>query len=218
MALSREIRNQRPRQRSPSRRRHPLAGGETPSRPCCCRGRTEALGVGRGLAAWRSSSPAILAALSPRITIAGRVPLDKPPAVLADRAQQILASLGYTDPVADSADGFAVAMPFMRWAAANDARPQRWDILKTGSPPALVFWHRTSPRLLVPQRSQPQVTTADPPLAVSGMTLLMVDTLGRMIEFQAVPSQFESDPARQRHRGGRHCSTLPASSSRRSHR
>jgi hypothetical protein len=27
------------------------------------------------------------------------------------------------------------------------------------------------------------------------MTLVMVDTLGRMVEFQAVPSQFESDPA-----------------------
>lgn len=51
----------------------------------------------------------ILAALAPRITIAGRVPLDKPPAVLADRVQQILASLGYRDPVADSASGFAMS-------------------------------------------------------------------------------------------------------------
>jgi serine/threonine-protein kinase len=137
----------------------------------------------------------LLAALSPHITIAGRVPLDKPPAVLVDRAQQILASLGYSDPVADSASGFAIAQPFVRWAAATDERPGRWDILKTGSPPALVFWHRTSPRLLVPQRQDPQVTNNDPPMAVSGMTYLIVDTLGRMIEFQAVPPQFESDPA-----------------------
>ena len=123
------------------------------------------------------------------------MPLDKPPAVLADRAQQILASLGYTDPTADSASGFALGQVFLRWAAATDQRPQRWDVLKTGSPAALVFWHRTSPRLLVPQRPQSQVTTNDPPLTASGMTLILVDTLGRMIEFQAVPSQFDSEPA-----------------------
>jgi hypothetical protein len=175
-----------------------LAAGETPSPAMLvAAGETDALGVGRGLAAVALvvAGVILLAALSPQITIAGRVPLDKPPAVLEDRAQQVLASLGYTDPVVDSAAGFAIAQPFVRWAAATDQRPGRWDILKTGSPPALVFWRRTSPRLLVPQRQDPQVTNNDPPMAVSGMTYLIVDTLGRMIEFQAVPPQFESDPA-----------------------
>ena len=36
---------------------------------------------------------------------------------------------------------------------------------------------------------------ADPPMTVSGMTLVIVDTLGRVVEFQAVPSQFDSTPA-----------------------
>ncbi len=175
-----------------------LAAGETPSPAMLvAAGESEAIGVGRGLAAvaWVLAGLVTLAALAPRITIAGRVPLDKPPAVLADRVQQILTSLGYKDAVADSASGFAPGEVFLRWFAATDQRPRRWDILKTGSPPALIFWHRTSPRLLVTQRSQSQVTNSDPPLTVSGMTLVMVDTLGRMIEFQAVPSQFESDPA-----------------------
>jgi predicted Ser/Thr protein kinase len=175
-----------------------LAAGETPSPAMLiAAGESEAVGVGRGLAAvaFVLAGLFIVAALSPRITIVGRVPLDKPPTVLADRVQQILKSLGYTDPVADSASGLARGEVFLRWFAATDQRPHRWDILKTGSPPALVFWHRTSPRLMTTLRPQSQVTNNDPPLTVSGMTLVMVDMQGRMIEFQAVPSQFESDPA-----------------------
>ena len=175
-----------------------LAAGETPSPDLlAAAGESEALSVGRGLAAvaFIVAGVLLVAALSARISLAGLVPLDKPPAVLADRAQQIVASLGYTEAVADSAFGFTSGQAFLRWAAANDPRPERWDILKTGSVPALVFWHRTSPRLLVPTRAQIQVTYADPPMTVSGMISLLLDTRGRMIEFQAVPSQFETDPA-----------------------
>jgi protein kinase-like protein len=175
-----------------------LAAGETPSPDLlAAAGETEALSVGRGLAAvgFIVAGVMLIAALSARVTIAGRVPLDKPPAVLTDRAQQIIASLGYTDAVADAADGFTVGQAFLRWTAQTDARPERWDVLNSGSVPALVFWHRTSPRLLVPTRTQSQVTYTDPPMTVSGMTALLLDTRGRMIEFQAVPSQFETDPA-----------------------
>src|SRR5438874_6766966 len=69
-----------------------LAAGETPSPAMLvAAGESEAVGVGRALTAvaWVLAGLVILAALAPRITIAGRVPLDKPPAVLADRVQQI---------------------------------------------------------------------------------------------------------------------------------
>ena len=174
-----------------------LAAGETPSPAMLvAAGESEALGLVPGLAtvAFVAIGLIALAFLASRITITGRVPLDKPPAVLADRVQQFLTSLGYTEPVADSASGLARSDVFLRWLPTVDQRPQRWDILKTGSPWALVFWHRTSPRPLVTSRSQSQVTTADPPMTVSGMTLVIVDTLGRVVEFQAVPSQFDSTP------------------------
>src|SRR6185295_14193243 len=122
----------------------------------------------------------VIAALSSRASMAGRVPLDKPPAVLADRAQQIVRSLGYTDPAADSAFNFAVAQDYLRWVAETDQNPRRWDAMKSGSPATLLFWHRTSPRLLVPGRVDASVTTSDPPLTVSGMTLAMLDTQGRL--------------------------------------
>jgi hypothetical protein len=136
-----------------------------------------------------------IAALSARVTIAGLTPLDKPPAVLADRAQQIIASLGYTDRIADSASAFAISQPYLTWLAANDKTPGRWNTLKLGIPATLVYWHRTSPRLLMPQRAQLSVTTADPPLIISGMTYVILDTLGRLQEFHAVPPQFEAGAA-----------------------
>ena len=97
--------------------------------------------------------------------------------------------------MADSAFDLAVAQPYLTWLAANDKRPERWDVLKTGSPSTLTFWYRTSPRLLMPTRTQIGVTTGDPPLTISGMTLMLLDTLGRLQEFHAVPPQFDASAA-----------------------
>src|SRR5262245_6857852 len=144
-----------------------LAAGETPSpEMLVAAAETEALGVGQAVAAvlFVAVCLILLAVLAPHGSVAGRVPLDKAPAVLADRAEQILASLGYTAPIADSAYNFAIAPDYVRWVAATDQRPGRWDVLKTGSPATLFFWYRSSPRLMVPTRIQASVTTTDPPL------------------------------------------------------
>jgi len=176
-----------------------LAAGETPSPAMlAAAAESEALPVARGVAAvaFIVAGLAAIAVLAPRVGIAGRVPLDKPPAVLADRAQQVLASLGYTDPIVDSAFGFSLVQPYLRWVASHDASPRRWDALKSGTPAAVGFWYRTSPRLLVPLRTQAQVAAAvDPPMSVSGMTYIILDSLGRAIEFQAVPPQIEAEGA-----------------------
>ena len=173
-----------------------LAAGETPSpEMLAAAAETEALGVGPAVAmvAFVAFCIAVIVVLSPRASVSGLVPLDRPPAVLLDRAQQIRASLGYTEAVVDSADGFQIAPDYLQWIADNDQRPQRWEALRSGSPPALIFWTRTSPRLLVPQRAQPEVTTVDPPHTISGMTFLLLDTRGRMVEFHAIPPQFDPD-------------------------
>jgi predicted Ser/Thr protein kinase len=169
-----------------------LAAGETPSPAMLvAAGESEALGVGRGLAAvvLVVIGLAILIAVSPRTTVAGRSPLDKPPAVLIDRAQQILASVGYTEPIADSAYGFSTHQAFLRWIATTSSSPSRWDLLRAGQPSALLMWYRTSPRLLATTRASALVSPSDPPMAVSGMTSILLDSTGRMVEFQAVPPQ-----------------------------
>ena len=173
-----------------------LAAGETPSPAMLvAAGESEALSVGRGLSAVASVliCLTLLVAVSPRTTTAGRSPLDKPPAVLVDRAQQILVSLGYADPIADSAYGFSTHQAYLSWIASSNARPDRWDVLRAGLPSAVNMWYRTSPRLLATTRSSQLVTPSDPPMAVSGMTGIVLDSTGRMVEFRAVPPQVSED-------------------------
>src|SRR4051812_38341700 len=173
-----------------------LAAGETPSPSMLvAAAESEALSVGRGLTAVVAviASLALIVAVAPTTTVAGRSPLDKAPPVLIDRAQQILASVGYADPIADSAYGFSTHQAFLRWIAATSSSPSRWDVLREGQPSAVLMWYRTSPRPLATLRSSSMVTPADPPMAVSGMTSILIDSTGRLIEFQAVPPQISGD-------------------------
>jgi serine/threonine-protein kinase len=176
-----------------------LAAGETPSPAMLvAAGEQEALSVGRGLAAlaFVIVSLFVIVAESQSTSLVGQSPLDKPPAVLVDRAQQIMRSLGYTDAVADSAYGMASHQAYLQWKARTDHDPKRWEALKAGNPSAITLWYRTSPRPLVPRLSR-LVGPSDPPMAVSGMRSIGLDSTGRLIEFQAVPPQVtpENEPA-----------------------
>jgi predicted Ser/Thr protein kinase len=176
-----------------------LAAGETPSPAMLvAAGEQEALSVGRGLAALAFIIVGlfVIVAESQSTSLVGRSPLDKPPAVLVDRAQQIMRSLGYNDAVADSAYGMGSHQAYLQWKARTDRDPKRWEALKAGNPSAVTLWYRTSPRLLVPRLSR-LVGPTDPPMAVSGMRSLLLDSTGRLLEFQAVPPQVSpgSEPA-----------------------
>jgi hypothetical protein len=176
-----------------------LAAGETPS-PEMLVAAGEALALPLERAALLLGALAmalgIYAALSPRATIAGLVPLDRPPAVLADRAAQIVAALGYTDQPADETYGLSLASDYPRWIASTNRDTRRWDALASGAPPAMVLWYRSSPRLLAPIRATSDVTMVtlnDPPPTDVNMRSVIVDTHGRLQEFHAVPPQRDPD-------------------------
>ena len=135
---------------------------------------------------------ALYAAMAPAVTLARLVPLDRPPAVLADRAEQILASVGYVGPRGDIAEGFVASSDYLSWIAQTDQSPQRWQRLSSG--PALLYWYRTSPRELVPRPLALRATLADPPPAESGMQTVVFDTRGRLVLLSVVPPQFDPDP------------------------
>ncbi len=124
-----------------------------------------------------------------------RVPLETPPEVLAERARDILQSVGYSEPPVDTAMGFYEGKEFLRYIAEHDKSKTRWDNLETG---AFVFWYRGSPRPLAARAFfsdapiQGSVWTDDPPLDVSGMTLVELNPLGRLTQFIAVPPQVEN--------------------------
>ena len=173
-----------------------LAAGETPSpQLLAAAAETDAMPLVKALVAVASIVVGLVvaAALAPRITLPRMVPLEKSPAVLADRAEQILSSVGFTEPRGDTADGFLVHSDYIGWIARTDPTPNRWTRLSSGSPPALLYWYRTSPRDLVPRQLSLRATPNDPPPNDTSMHTVVLDTRGRLVQLNSVPPQFDPD-------------------------
>ncbi|OLD62701.1 MAG: hypothetical protein AUI47_11580 [Acidobacteria bacterium 13_1_40CM_2_68_5] len=168
-----------------------LEAGETPSPELVA-----AAGAKGGLGtrqAWACFS-GVVVGLAAALVLAGSsqitafVPLELPPQVLEHRAREILHQLGYSAPFRDSAFGFTGEGDYLRHVAREDHSPWRWQTLRGGRPPAVSFWYRQSPQLLVPSlfgRRWPD--RDDPPLTTPGMEQVVLDTQGRLTSLTVVP-------------------------------
>jgi serine/threonine-protein kinase len=134
---------------------------------------------------------AAYAVLTESALITSRLPLEKSPDVLEDRAREVARSLGYTDHPADTANGFQGADDYLRYALEKSEGAAVRDRLRGGRPPGVLFWYRSSPRQMVPTGSNANVTVADPPFTVTNMRTIVLDSEGRLVEFHAVPPQLE---------------------------
>jgi serine/threonine-protein kinase len=122
--------------------------------------------------------------------------LEKPPDVLVNDAQSILAQIGHDAEPVDVAYGFAENREYLNYIQENDNSPDRWERLRSGWPPALGFWYRQSPRLLEPERGLNwRVSASDPPLDVSGMATVGLDTTGLLRNLHVVPPQLSEGEA-----------------------
>jgi serine/threonine-protein kinase len=135
---------------------------------------------------------ALIAFLNDRVALFRKVPLDLPPAVLVNKAQELLKKLGGHELDGDSGYGFANDQKCLRHLAENDSAPDRWERLATGQPAAVYFWYRQSPHELIPQQlpiwQYPgRMTPADPPEVVPGMASVFLDLKGRLLEYHVVP-------------------------------
>jgi serine/threonine-protein kinase len=175
-----------------------LAAGETPSpEMVAASGETEGL---RPAVAWAMLAGVIVSIiaailLNGQFKLYRRVPLEKPPEALAERAQNILQSVGYAEPPVDTAMGFYEGTDFLRYIGQHDKSKARWDHIDNGG---FVFWYRGSPLPLVAGLFHPEVPirgavwTDDPPLNVSEMTLVTLTPQGRLMRLIAVPPQVEN--------------------------
>ncbi len=171
-----------------------LAAGETPSpEMVAAAGGEDVVLSPLAAAMWLGLAAVALAGalVMSRYSIVNRIPLEKPPEVLADRAEQIRAQLGYTDPAAGRATGFVYSGGYLSWAKNHGAGAARWKDLASGQPAPLYFWRRTSPRMLVPADATSEPARGDPPFDVAAMTLVDLDTTGRLLRFVAVPPEVE---------------------------
>ena len=176
-----------------------LAAGETPSPEMVAAAGGEAAAVSvRAAVVWSAvAAVAIVTSvvLTARYSLFSRIPLDKPAAVLADRAEEIRAAAGYTDPPVDRASSFTFEDGYFAWAKAHGREKNWWSELTAGRPPIVSFWYRTSRYPLVAFDPVGSVTSTDPPLQTAGMVRIAVDTKARLLRLEAVPPQVEQAAA-----------------------
>jgi len=160
-----------------------LAAGETPS--------PEMVAASGGLGALKAAhAAAILSALvagallvvwlSARTQAVHYLPATKPPAVLADQARTMVRGLGYRDTVHDAAWGFTTT-DYMQHLQ-SDPSAGRWENLRPGQPPGVVFWFRQAPIALGSDSllDSGRVTFNIPSRAQPGMVSVLVDLKGRL--------------------------------------
>ena len=172
-----------------------IAAGETPSPELVAAAGEQA--VLRPAVAWACLAVVVIGALLAPVTqqwhaLLARVPVDRSPAVLEDRARDLLVRLGHDAAAADSAQGLWGDEEYLRRVARTDASPSRWDGLRTGEPPVVQYWYRQSPRPIAANGLNGRVTASDPPATVSGMAGVRYDLRGRLVGLYAVTPQNES--------------------------
>jgi serine/threonine-protein kinase len=122
---------------------------------------------------------ALHAGLAPWVMLWHKEPLRESPADLAHRARRTLQRLGHESHPDNSASAFAWDLDRLAEIRGRDG-PDRW----AGSP-VLYFWYREGPQPLEPFY---RLTPADPPLS-AGMTCVILDTEGDLLELRAVSDE-----------------------------
>src|SRR5262245_4687551 len=172
-----------------------LAAGETPSpEMVAAAGTTSALKARQALLGLGAALAAVLAwvIVTDRLIITSMVPLPKPPVLLEERAKQILALAGY--PAAIDSAYSIIPGTFMDYANRHPELYAR-ERLATGNPAPLHFWYRGSPTIMVPSTENDRVTLDDPPLSISGMSMVVTDPEGRLLRLMVVPPQLDPSPS-----------------------
>ncbi len=134
----------------------------------------------------------LLAPLMREVNLIGLTKIELGPQALTERAHTALRNLGYAEPAADEAAGYATDIDYLRFIDEHDRSPVRWRALASSQPPALLFWHRHSPRPLMPIGGANIVTQLNPPPTRSGMVSLTLDQTGRLVRLLAVPVQVDT--------------------------
>jgi len=171
-----------------------LAAGETPSpEMVAAAGETERIAVGTLLLSLGLMLVGLVVAvvLGGKVGLVESIPLDKPPQALEQKARDMMQSFGYPERAVGDAFGFSIDTDYQRYAAQKEKAADSAAQLAGGQPALVRFWYRQSPLSLQSWSAAGIVGESDPPPTVSGMVGLRLDTLGRMIEFSAVPPQLD---------------------------
>jgi serine/threonine-protein kinase len=129
-----------------------LAAGETPSpEMVAAAGSTEGLSMRSAVVCLVLILVGLVSAvvLGAKNNVLEKTPFEKPPAVLEEKARDLIRSFGYAESPADRADGFLFEADYQQYAAGNEKPAAYRNQLAKGQPPLLEFWYRQSPQSLV---------------------------------------------------------------------
>lgn len=175
-----------------------LAAGETPSPELvAASGETEGLRPPVAIAIFAAVLLGLAFSVfySVHYSAYDKMGLELTPEVLAQKSREIIERLGYPGRPADSTYGLDVDDKFQDWVEKNDKPHPDWNAVLAGRPSLLRYWYRQSPDTLVADSFRDSLlvpgilTEDDPPTVLSGMINLRLDPQGRLIYFQAIPSQ-----------------------------
>jgi len=175
-----------------------IAAGETPSpEMVAAAGDEGSLSAVRawGLLAAVVAGLLLVMFLSQHSYLPNLLPAPKSPDVLSEEARHIAASIGYSDPGADSAYWFDVVSGYRSYSSRLPAS-QRYRGLSDEFPYPLQFWYRQSPNPL--RTNYPfKITLTDPVPFYSGEWRIGTDSIGRLNYFAAVatPANATGKPA-----------------------
>jgi serine/threonine-protein kinase len=174
-----------------------LAAGDTPTP-----GMVAASGDTQGISlrtakiclAWILAGCVAAAILGEKANLLLRTPFPHSPEILAQKANEMIQSFGYTAPFADRAYHFSFDTAYQTYAEKQEKPAAYRDQLAKGQPPLIYFRYRQSPEPLI-ERSPlgSDVSRDDPPPIVSGMIGLSLDPRGRLLQLDAVPPQMEEN-------------------------
>lgn len=175
-----------------------MAAGETPDPSVLAvsgpSGRLTAIAAIGWLAACAAAVLAV-ARLNKSVSLLGIIPRGKPPAVLEERARELLKSFGYDDtPVSGGTVwGFhtnVAMLDHIESELISEADAGWWEWMKASASwegvAPVEFWYRHAPGPISPRIAEPQVTSNQPP-PMPGEVRIHLDTQGRLVQFFAAP-------------------------------
>lgn len=163
-----------------------LDAGQTPSPELvAAAGQVGDISVRRGwiLLATLTALLALATVVQYEASLESRLPRLKSREALIDRARDLIATFGGSEP-ADVNFGWIVNAGLLA-EVRKDQRWERWERLRSAPPSALFFAFRQGSEPLIPWNLR-YVTAGDPPETVPGMASAILDGQGRLVRFRRV--------------------------------
>lgn len=120
--------------------------------------------------------------------LVARVPFTLSTEVLSAKASELLETLAPPgQPAPMVARGFFTNQQVLTDIAKRLESKDRWESLSTGRPTGVVFWYRRSTNPINPEFNAPRVWPYEPPLTRADDARVLLDTKGRLIQFDQIP-------------------------------